>query len=182
MKHLLILLIVAGTAGAIFKIWSDHKKPLGNVNSKLVMQISSTAFANNGIIPEKYTCTGENVNPPLSFHGILADARSLALVMDDLSATNGIFTHWVVFNMSTTTTGISENSKPRGVEAKNSANLYKYIGPCPPSGEHRYVFRLYAIDKIHEEALITNKATLMAQIQGHILDSAELSGRVSKED
>src|SRR6185436_13530713 len=69
-----VVLMVAGTAGAILKIWSDHKKPLGNVNSKLVMQISSTAFANNGIIPEKYTCTGENVNPPLSFHGILADA------------------------------------------------------------------------------------------------------------
>lgn len=124
------------------------------------------------MIPEKYTCKGENINPELRFEDIPANAKSLALVMHDPDAPRpGGFTHWVVYNMPPTTKGIPENSKPPGVEAKNDADRSGYIGPCPPSGIHRYYFKLYALDAMLQENF---------DIQGHVIEKAELMGKFSK--
>src|SRR5437870_4175246 len=99
--------------------------------------ISSTVFVNKGIIPSKYTCDGENVNPPITIEDIPAGTKSLALIMDDPDAPNGIFDHWIIWNIRPMEM-IIENTVP-GTEGKNSFGKMKYQGPCPPEGKaHRY--------------------------------------------
>ena len=113
------------------------------------MKISSPAFENNSKIPEKYTCDGENVNPPLKIEGVLKEAKSLVLIVDDPEAHMGTFLHWLVWNIPPETDFIEENSLPkRAVQGKNDFGKENYGGPCPPFGTHRYFFKLYALDKI----------------------------------
>lgn len=136
------------------------------------MKITSSSFADNEIIPDKYTCKGENINPSLRFEDVPASAKSLALVMHDPDAPRpGGFTHWIVYNIPPTTKEIRENSKPPGIEAKNDADRSGYIGPCPPSGTHRYYFKLYALDTMFLENF---------DMQGHVIEEAELMGKFSK--
>lgn len=145
------------------------------------MQISSSAFANNATISAKYTCKGDNINPELIFGDIPAETKSLALVMHDPDAPRKDgFTHWVIYNMPPDTLGIPEDSKPLGIEAKNDAGTTAYVGPCPPAGEHRYYFYLYALDKKFPADSISDKASLEAAMQGHIQERAELMGKFSK--
>ncbi|MBX4186690.1 MAG: YbhB/YbcL family Raf kinase inhibitor-like protein [Candidatus Doudnabacteria bacterium] len=146
------------------------------------MQISSTAFTNNGNIPDKFTCIGQNINPELEFSGAPADTQTLALIMDDPDAPSGTFTHWVVFNIKPSVNKIPEGAGiVPGTTAKNSAGLKSYTGPCPPSGVHRYYFKLYALDTILPADEIIDKAHLQQAMSGHIIDQAELMGKFTKE-
>lgn len=145
------------------------------------MKIISSAFANNGMIPEKYSCKGEDINPELVFEDVPVDAKSLALIMYDPDAPRaGGFTHWVIFNIPSDTAGISENSKPPGQEVLNDSGKSNYIGPCPPSGTHRYYFKLCALDEILPAGIIQNKNDLIKAMTGHIIEEAELMGKFSK--
>jgi len=108
------------------------------------MTLSSPAFANNGAIPAKYTCDGANVSPPLMIAGVPADAKSLALTVEDPDAPGGTFTHWLVWKVPPSTTAIVEGQHV-GTEEKNGFGKPGYGGPCPPSGLHHYVFTLYAM-------------------------------------
>ncbi len=111
------------------------------------MNITSPAFKNKDRIPERYTCDGINVNPPLSIYDVPKDAKSLALILEDLDAPFGIFIHWIVYNIDSNTTKIKENSVPKGARLIiNDLKKLSYGGPCPPSGIHRYVFNLYALN------------------------------------
>lgn len=144
------------------------------------MRIISPAFENNAKIPAKYTCDGENINPPLTFLGVSANAKSLTLIMDDPDAPMGTFVHWVLFNLDPKTNGIKENSIPQGVVlGKTSTGRTDYVGACPPTGTHRYFFRLYALDTILD---LNNpdKTMLEEKMQGHILEHAELIGLYSR--
>src|SRR5260370_33348157 len=114
---------------------------------KKSMNISSPAFANNQPIPDKYTCTGDNINPPLEFSHIPAQAKSLVLMVDDPDAPSGLWVHWTIFNMPPSITHIAENTKPEtGTEGITSFGKPGYGAPCPPLGTHRYFFKLYALD------------------------------------
>lgn len=140
------------------------------------MKIISSAFENNSIIPAKYTCDGENINPPLSFLDVSASAKSLALIVDDPDAPMGTFVHWVLFNLDSKVIGIEENSIPQGVAlGKTSVGKTNYVGACPPSGTHRYFFKLYALDTSLNLA-DPDKETLESAMRGHILEKAELVG------
>ncbi|MDZ4209610.1 MAG: YbhB/YbcL family Raf kinase inhibitor-like protein, partial [Candidatus Curtissbacteria bacterium] len=140
------------------------------------MKITSAAFENNAKIPSKYTCDGENINPPLSFSGVPANAKSLVLIMDDPDAPNGTWVHWMVFNINPKINEISENSLPKdGIEGVTSFGKKGYGGACPPSGTHRYFFKLYALDTILN-LTNPNKAALEKEIQDHIIEKAELIG------
>lgn len=110
------------------------------------MQLSSSAFSEGESIPAKYTCDGENVSPPLEISDIPENAQSLVLIMDDPDAPAGTWVHWVVYGIDPSTTKIEENSNQLAGIGYNSWNKLEYGGPCPPSGEHRYFFKLYAID------------------------------------
>ena len=141
------------------------------------MRILSTAFKDNTSIPAKYTCDGLDINPPLTFEGIPTGAKSLALIVDDPDAPRSTWVHWVVWNIDPKTAKINEKSVPPG--AQQGINDFKrnnYGGPCPPSGTHRYFFKLYALDSSIALSGRSDKAALEKMMQGHILDKSELVG------
>lgn len=141
------------------------------------MKISSIAFGHNGHIPKKYTCDGSDVNPPLKFEQIPANARSLALIVDDPDAPMGTWVHWVVWNIDPETTEIKENFVPTGSKlGMNDFGKHDYGGPCPPSETHRYFFKLYALDTILNISPGAGKTALESSMKGHILAEAQLIG------
>lgn len=150
---------------------------LANRTQKQTMLITSPAFNHNEFIPAKYTCDGGDANPELRFAGVPENARALALIMDDPDAPVGTFTHWLVWNIDPGTTVIAEHSVPeRAVEGLSGANKVGYIGPCPPSGTHRYFFKLYALDAPLALSRGAGKGELETEIQKHLLSKAELVG------
>lgn len=146
------------------------------------MKILSTAFGQGEAIPAKYTCQGNDINPPLSFSEVPASAKSLALIMDDPDAPMGTWVHWLVWNISAQTTLIAENSVPSGaVQGKNSWGKSKYGGPCPPSGMHRYFFKLYALDIMLSLSSTADKTQLENSMKDHVLAQDELIGTCKKK-
>jgi Raf kinase inhibitor-like YbhB/YbcL family protein len=143
------------------------------------MIITSPAFSNGEHIPRKFTCDGEAINPELQIHNVPREAKSLALVLHDPDAPiPGGFTHWVVWNIKPETTLIKEESVPPGsVEGLNSASENRYAEPCPPSGSHRYQFKLYALDGMLDMPEATVAADAWAEIKRHAIAEAELVGR-----
>jgi Raf kinase inhibitor-like YbhB/YbcL family protein len=150
------------------------------------MKITSPAFKHNQIIPEKYTCDGLSVNPPLIFHDIPAHAITLALIMDDPDALEGVYDHWILWNIKSTAKGIEEDEKLLDVRrGLNSQGNTGYVGPCPPPEDdaHRYFFRLYALNKeLDADPETTSKAGLLRLIEEHLIESAELIGLYKKRD
>ncbi|MBD3379002.1 MAG: YbhB/YbcL family Raf kinase inhibitor-like protein [Candidatus Omnitrophica bacterium] len=144
------------------------------------MRITSPAFEHEGTIPFEYTCNGKDINPPLGIEEVPNVARSLALVVDDPDAPNGDWVHWVVFNISPETPEIAENSVP-GEEASNDFDRRSYGGPCPPSGTHRYFFRLYALDTELDPEKVSGRHSLEKEMEGHIVARSELMGKYGKE-
>jgi Raf kinase inhibitor-like YbhB/YbcL family protein len=146
------------------------------------MQITSTAFAANAFIPSKYTCQGENSSPPLTFSQTPKTAKSLALIMDDPDATGGnIFVHWVLYDIPTSVLQILENSTPAGATTGiNSLEKMSYAGPCPPTGKHRYFFKLYALDKELALGQGATKQQVEEAMEGHIVEKAEIIGLYEK--
>jgi Raf kinase inhibitor-like YbhB/YbcL family protein len=138
--------------------------------------VKSTAFENNQLIPVKYTCDGDEVNPPLTIAGTPEETRSLVLIVDDPDAPMGTWDHWVVWNIPPTTTEIGENTVP-GVEGKNTARTHSYDPPCPPSGTHRYFFKVYALDSTLDLKPDSNRKDVEKAMQGHMLAKGELVGR-----
>jgi len=138
------------------------------------MKITSPEFQNNQLMPSKFTCEGEDINPTLVISDIPDGTKSLALIMDDPDAPMGTWVHWVVFDIPVTSK-IEENSIP-GKQGNNTAGRKQYHGPCPPSGTHRYFFKIYALDTMLNLNEGITKAQLEKAMQGHILDKAELIG------
>lgn len=142
------------------------------------MILTSPSFQEGGSIPKKFTCDGGDINPELQIQNVPAGARSLALIMHDPDAPMpGGFTHWVVWNIDPAAPYIKEESVPPGAtEGTNSAGKVGYMGPCPPSGTHHYQFRLYALDTPLELSATTTATALEAEIEKHLLETAELVG------
>jgi Raf kinase inhibitor-like YbhB/YbcL family protein len=137
--------------------------------------IKSPLFEHNKQIPKKYTCDGESINPPLTIEGTPKEAKTLALIMDDPDAPRGTFDHWVVWNIAASTAKIAEHSAP-GTEGLNGMRKPGYTGPCPPSGTHRYFFKVYALDTELKLTAKTTKRELEKAMQNHILAKGELIG------
>lgn len=151
-------------------------------------EVSSIAFENEGGIPAVYTCKGKNISPPLMWKNAPKNTKSFALIMDDLDTPLGIITHWIIYNIPTKTREISEDIPHQYklseniIQGRNSMKKIGYMGPCPPWGKHRYVFKLYALDTILEFNPKMNKKKLLKAIEGHILDKCQLMGVYSKKD
>ncbi|MGH7157817.1 MAG: YbhB/YbcL family Raf kinase inhibitor-like protein [Candidatus Saccharimonadales bacterium] len=144
------------------------------------MELTSPAFANNSPIPRKYTCKGEGVSPPLTVNGVPAGTQSLMLVVEDPDAPGGTFTHWTVWNISAATTLVREGSVPdSGLQGLNGFNKIGYGAPCPPSGTHRYFFKLYALNRELALQPGAHAYAVTASLEGHVLARAELVGLVS---
>jgi len=145
------------------------------------MKLASTAFENNQSIPAKYTCDGENVNPPLVIVDIPEDTQSLVLIVDDPDAPGGTFTHWLVWNIDPQAKEIAEGSVPQNAsQGKNDFGKNGWGGPCPPSGTHHYFFKLYALDQKIDLPQSANKGDLEKAMQGHILSQTQLIGLYSR--
>lgn len=203
-----ILIVVIFLCSALFLVWKIKNKT-GNqpqlapviINTD-PMQITSPEFLNNKLIPSKYTCDGDGVNPPLSFADVPKQAVTLALVVDDPDASSftsnsakatsdfqnatedkpkGTWVHWLVWNMAPTLESISENSVPQGViQGQGSSGQNVYGSPCPPSGQHRYFFKLYALDTKLTIPSYSTSVDLEKAMEGHIISQAQLIGLYQK--
>jgi Raf kinase inhibitor-like YbhB/YbcL family protein len=151
-----------------------------NMNAASSISIASPSFQTGGNIPAKFTCDGTNVSPELHIGGVPNEAKSLVLIVDDPDAPRGLFTHWIVWNIDPKTTRIAENSVPTaGVQGTNDFGKRNYGGPCPPSGMHRYFFKIFALDTKLELKAGAHRAELDAPMRGHVLAQGELMGRYS---
>jgi Raf kinase inhibitor-like YbhB/YbcL family protein len=156
-----------------------------------VLTVTSSAFTEGGGIPKKYSCDGSSVSPPLKWIGAPAHTASFVLIVDDPDAPVGTFTHWVAFDIPSTLTEIPEGApalahtqvqaKNVGKEGRNSAGRIGYVGPCPPSGTHRYIFTVYALDvpslNLAEGA---SRDQVSNAVQGHVLAQGMLMGRYTR--
>ena len=152
------------------------------------IELRSDAFANGQSIPVKYSCRGKNISPALTWNEPPAGTRSFALIVDDPDAPFGTWVHWVLFNIPANTRGLPEdlsitgkNTDPNAIHVgKNSSGRMGYDGPCPPSGTHRYFFKLYALNTTLNLLPGATKEQVLKEMQGHILAQGELMGTFSK--
>jgi len=146
----------------------------------MAMTIASPAFRAGEMIPAEFSCDGPNVSPPLVFENIPAEAKSLAVIVDDPDAPAGTWVHWVAYNIPAGTKELAKNIPPQKElsngtrQGTNDFCRIGYGGPCPPGGTHRYFFKLYALDIVPNLAAGATKAQLLDAMKGHILDQAEL--------
>jgi len=145
------------------------------------MKITSSAFQEGGNIPSKFTCDGGDSSPPLRIAEIASGAKTLALVVDDPDAPSGLFTHWIVWNISPQTNTIAEGSAAQGVQGTNDFGKSGYGGPCPPSGTHRYYFKIFALDRELNLPSGTKRNQLDAAMKGHVVAQGQLMGRYAKQ-
>lgn len=142
-----------------------------------MMKLSSPAFGNLDKIPEKFTCDGENISPPLEISDVPEGAQSLVLVLEDPDAPRGTFVHWVVFNIDPMTSRVMQGEAPADtIESVTSTGKRGYFGPCPPSGTHRYFFKLYALNTALDLPTSITADALLKRVKQHILEETELVG------
>jgi Raf kinase inhibitor-like YbhB/YbcL family protein len=156
---------------------SIHTEPVQAIDFKRI-QVTSPSFGDGEMIPQQHTCGGKNFNPPLELRHIPEEAVCLALIAEDPDAPAGTWVHWVVWNIPVTR-HIAEN-KIHGTEGMNDFGVRAYRGPCPPSGTHRYYFKLYALDTLLDLPGSSHKHDLEKAISGHILGFGQCMGRYCK--
>jgi hypothetical protein len=146
------------------------------------MKLTSPDFQHNGSIPARFTCQGKDVSPTLQISGIPAGAKSLALIVDDPDAPMGNWDHWVIFNIAPDVTEIAEGTVPAApaVLGWNDFGRVEWGGPCPPSGTHRYFFKLYALDTMLGLKKGARKKDVEKAMQGHVIEKTELVGLYRK--
>ncbi len=155
---------------------------MGWANPTTRMKIATPDFTDSGMIPSRFTGDGEDVNPTLEISDVPTEARSLALIVDDPDAPRGTWTHWLLWNVQPTTTQIPENSVPEGaVQGTNDFPAARYNGPMPPSGTHRYFFKLYALDTMLSLPAGSDRKAVDKALQGHIIAEAQWMGRYERK-
>ncbi len=181
-SYLLVVLLLFGLCGGSGQFCSETWG-----GQAMNIELKSTAFEEGAMIPKLYTCDGKDISPPLSWSGVPAGAKSIALIMDDPDAPRGTWVHWVLFNIPPDTKSLAENV-PRTASLANGAKHGKnswpklgYGGPCPPGGIHRYYFKVYALDTVLSLESGITKAQLLKAMEGHILAEGQLMGRYTRK-
>lgn len=166
------------------QLQSLQNKPL----NEMELKITSTAFKDGELIPSKYTCDGENVSPDLKWNKPNDKIKSFALIVDDPDAPSGDFVHWVVYNIPGSIIEFPENvTSSKNIPemftiGKNDFGKIGYGGPCPPSGTHRYYFKIYGLDTVlHNAEAGLNKYKLLKVMEGHVVASGQLMGKYSRK-
>jgi Raf kinase inhibitor-like YbhB/YbcL family protein len=150
------------------------------------MELKSTAFTMGGMIPPKYSCGGENVSPPLAWKGVPEGTRSIAIITDDPDAPMGTWVHWVYYNIPANVQALGEkvpqgkNPSAGGTQGMNDSRHIGYDGPCPPSGTHRYYFKVYALDASLSLPPGATKKEVLKAMDGHVLGESVLMGKFSR--
>lgn len=149
----------------------------------MAIQLTSNAFIEGAMIPQRYTCDGENISPPLLWTGVPPGTRSLALICDDPDAPVGIWDHWVLYNIPANATGLPQSIPEKtildtgAVHGSNSWGRIGYGGPCPPGGTHRYFFKLFALDTLLDLKSGATTSQLLEAMGGHVLTQGQLMGK-----
>ncbi len=178
-----IIIIVVLASFAVKAFWQNqphNAPPIESIPMEKIT-LTSTAFEHNKAMPAKYTCDGENINPPLEIKGVPSETKSLALIMDDPDAPAGTWDHWVKFNMPPNTPAIEEGKEPTGVSGKGTRGNLSYKGPCPPSGVHHYIFTVYALDILLNLPSGASKKEVQSAMAAHILGKGVLVGLYSRQ-
>jgi Raf kinase inhibitor-like YbhB/YbcL family protein len=165
----------------------EQNKDSNNVgDSKMDIKITSSAFQEGGMIPSKYTCDGDDISPPLKWEGVPDGTKSIALIADDPDAPGRVFVHWVLYNLPANAKEQPENTPKKDTlqngtkQGKTDFGKVGYGGPCPPSGTHRYYFKLYALDTTIEGGSM-DKSKLLKAMEGHILAQGQLMGKYKRQ-
>ena len=151
------------------------------------IKITSPAFEQGGLIPAKYTCDGADVSPPLQWAEVPEATKSIALISDDPDAPAGTWVHWVLYNLPPETRELPENIPPEQTLPSGAGQgitdfgRVGYGGPCPPSGTHRYFFKIYALDTKIDAVTIMDKKKLLDAMDGHILAEGQLMGKYKRQ-
>ncbi|MCF6277847.1 MAG: YbhB/YbcL family Raf kinase inhibitor-like protein [Anaerolineales bacterium] len=154
-----------------------QEAPLPKAETMPVFALTSSAFAPEADIPVRFSCDGDDISPQLAWTTPPVGTQSLALIMDDPDAPAGTWVHWVLYNIPAETTKLAENlPEVVAVQGKNSWKRLGYAGPCPPSGTHRYYFKLYALDTMLNLQTGASKEDVLSAMDGHVLAQAELTG------
>jgi Raf kinase inhibitor-like YbhB/YbcL family protein len=182
----MLALLVCFAAGPVLSLQGTSLVPVASPSGAPAMafSVSSTSFPPAGDIPAKYTCDGADVSPELSWNNAPQGTQSFALIADDPDAPVGTWTHWVLYDLPPSTTGLNEgvskiDELPNGGrQGRNDFHKIGYGGPCPPAGKpHRYFFKLYALDKMLDLKPGASKHEVEQAMQGHVLAQAELVGK-----
>src|SRR2546430_162889 len=188
-KVLTFLLIVLPLAGCANRSQLVTQPPPANTstNNKAEIKLTSSAFSEGQPIPRAYTCDGVNISPPLEWSGVPKTARTIAIVCDDPDAPGGTWVHWVLYNLPAENIGLvenlpaTENVKAGGFQGQNDFGKSGYGGPCPPSGTHRYYFKIFAFDRELDLPSGAKRGQLDAAMKGHVVAQGELMGRYSRK-
>jgi Raf kinase inhibitor-like YbhB/YbcL family protein len=193
------LVVAVGLALACGGCWRSGPESVDDP-SRLTMTLRSSAFADGETIPKEFTCDGAGTSPPLEWSGVPQGAKGLVLICDDPDAPMGTFSHWVVVDLPAGVKGLKPGvpteavvpvesmvsagepeAKAAARQGKNDFGKIGYGGPCPPSGTHRYVFRIYALDRtIGSEAATPARSEVLRSIEGHVLAEGRLVGRYAR--
>ncbi len=187
------LKVVPALAMLAFIACTNRQKPAqpqatpATEQQKSEIKLTSTAFKEGEAIPRGYTCDGANVSPPLEWTGMPKSAKTIAIIADDPDAPSGTFVHWVLYNLPAEGLGLIENTPPAetlkggGAQGKNDFEKIGYGGPCPPSGTHRYFFKLYALDSELPLKPGATKAEVEKAMEGHTIGQAQLMGTYNRK-
>ncbi|MHC4087350.1 MAG: YbhB/YbcL family Raf kinase inhibitor-like protein [Planctomycetota bacterium] len=151
------------------------------------IKITSSAFEHEALIPPKYTCDGDDISPPLQWDAVPEGTKSITIISDDPDAPMGTWVHWVLFNLPADTTQLHENIPPDEIlpngarQGITDFGRIGYGGPCPPSGTHRYFFKIYALDTKLDLSAGAVKSDLLNAMEGHILAEGQLMGKYKRQ-
>jgi Raf kinase inhibitor-like YbhB/YbcL family protein len=178
-RYILILL------ATVFVVFTGCRSPAATQTEEgevpMSIQFTSPAFSEGSVIPKRHTCDGADKSPQLDWSSIPQGTKSLALIADDPDAPVGTWVHWVLYDLHPDLTGLSEGASGKGMEGKNDFKKLGYGGPCPPKGsEHRYYFKLYALDAVLNLKEGATKADVEKAMRGHILAQGQLMGKYSR--
>jgi Raf kinase inhibitor-like YbhB/YbcL family protein len=173
-----VLALLAGCSGQPAATNRPEEAPM-------TLTLTSTAFADGKAIPDQYSCWGEGVSPPLQWSGAPAGTKSFALIVDDPDAPSGTYVHWVIYNIPSSSMGLAKAVAPDAklpdgsLQGANSSRRTGFTSPCPPSGTHRYYFKLHALDMALDLGSGASKDQLLKAMQGHVLAQGQLMGTVT---
>jgi len=164
----------------------EHAGPPPAGGEKMSIEVTSTAFEDGGMIPPRYTADGQDISPPLRWDAVPEGTKSIALISDDPDAPMGTWVHWVLFNLPADAAELAENVPPKSTlpngaaQGTNDFGKIGYGGPAPPSGTHRYYFKIYALDAQIDLPPGAKKSQLLKAMEGHILAQGQLMGRYKR--
>lgn len=176
--RLFLLIFIAALMASGCRSSSDE---ISDGQVQMTIQITSSAFSEGGTIPQKYTCDGVNVSPPLSWTSLPNGTKSLAMIADDPDAPVGTWVHWVLYDIPSDLSQLAEGAKGIGTQGVNDFHKLGYGGPCPPKGKpHRYYFKLYALDTALNLKPGASKENVLTAMKGHVLANGELMGKYGR--